>query len=98
MSHVSTYGQVPLLPAYSPDGLAEMSLVALSLGIEVAFVAAHHIAKGIHRDDSGGAGLRDPQPAKMNGATHSMKRGAGEPFRFAQQREVKPLARATPQS
>ncbi|ANY81060.1 hypothetical protein BB934_24885 [Microvirga ossetica] len=45
MSHVSTYGQVPLLPAYSPDGLAEMSLVALSLGIEVAFVAAHHIVR-----------------------------------------------------
>ncbi len=45
MSHVSSYGQVPLLLAYSPGGLAEMSLVALSLGIEVAFVAAHHIIR-----------------------------------------------------
>jgi uncharacterized protein len=45
MSHVSSYGQVPLLLAYSPGGLAEMSLVALSLGIEVAFVATHHIIR-----------------------------------------------------
>ncbi len=45
MSHVSSYGQIPLLLAYSPGGLAEMSLVALSLGIEVAFVAAHHIIR-----------------------------------------------------
>jgi hypothetical protein len=45
MSHVSSYGQVPLLLAYSPGGLAEMSLVALSRGIEVAFVAAHHIIR-----------------------------------------------------
>jgi len=45
MSQVSLYGQVPLLLAYSPGGLAEMSLVALSLGIEVAFVAAHHIIR-----------------------------------------------------
>jgi membrane AbrB-like protein len=45
VSHVSVYGQVPLLLAYSPGGLAEMSLVALSLGIEVAFVAAHHIIR-----------------------------------------------------
>ncbi|HEX2509089.1 MAG TPA: AbrB family transcriptional regulator [Microvirga sp.] len=36
---------MPLLLAYSPGGLAEMSLVALSLGIEVAFVAAHHIIR-----------------------------------------------------
>ena len=45
VSHVSSYSQVPLLLAYSPGGLAEMSLVALSLGIEVAFVAAHHIIR-----------------------------------------------------
>ena len=44
-SHVSAYGVVPLLLAYSPGGLAEMSLVALALGIEVAFVAAHHIIR-----------------------------------------------------
>jgi membrane AbrB-like protein len=34
-----------LLLAYSPGGLAEMSLVALSLEIEVAFVVCHHIAR-----------------------------------------------------
>jgi len=45
VSRVSSYGEVPLLLAYSPGGLAEMSLVALSLGIEVAFVAAHHIIR-----------------------------------------------------
>ncbi|MFN3615482.1 MAG: AbrB family transcriptional regulator [Rubrimonas sp.] len=34
-----------LMLAYSPGGLAEMSLVALALGAEVAFVAAHHVAR-----------------------------------------------------
>nr|WP_281352080.1 AbrB family transcriptional regulator [Microvirga makkahensis] len=45
VSSISSYSQVPLLLAYSPGGLAEMSLVALSLGIEVTFVAAHHIIR-----------------------------------------------------
>ena len=45
VSRVSPYGVVPLLLAYSPGGLAEMSLVALALQIEVAFVAAHHIIR-----------------------------------------------------
>jgi membrane AbrB-like protein len=44
-SHISSYERIPLLLAYSPGGLAEMSLIALSLGIEVAFVAAHHIIR-----------------------------------------------------
>lgn len=34
-----------LLLAYSPGGLAEMSLVAFTLGLEVPFVVAHHIAR-----------------------------------------------------
>jgi membrane AbrB-like protein len=34
-----------LLLAYSPGGLAEMSLIALSLQMEVAFVVCHHIAR-----------------------------------------------------
>jgi uncharacterized membrane protein AbrB (regulator of aidB expression) len=34
-----------LLLAYSPGWLAEMSLAALSLGIEVAFVAVHYIVR-----------------------------------------------------
>jgi len=29
--------------AYAPGGLAEMSLIALALGVDVAFVATHHI-------------------------------------------------------
>jgi len=45
VSRVSPHGVVPLLLAYSPGGLAEMSLVALALQIEVAFVAAHHIIR-----------------------------------------------------
>jgi membrane AbrB-like protein len=32
-----------LLLAYSPGGVAEMSLIALSLGIDVAMVATHHL-------------------------------------------------------
>jgi membrane AbrB-like protein len=31
--------------AYAPGGLAEMSLVALALSVDAAFVAAHHIAR-----------------------------------------------------
>ncbi len=36
-------GWRPLVLAYSPGGLAEMSLIALALGVEVAFVATHHV-------------------------------------------------------
>jgi uncharacterized protein len=45
LSRVSPYGPEALLLAYSPGGLTEMSLVALSMGIEVAFVAGHHIIR-----------------------------------------------------
>jgi len=31
--------------AFSPGGLAEMSLIALAMGIETAFVATHHVAR-----------------------------------------------------
>lgn len=34
-----------ILLAYAPGGLAEMSLVALSLGLEVPFIAVHHFAR-----------------------------------------------------
>ncbi|MEM6667561.1 MAG: AbrB family transcriptional regulator, partial [Pseudomonadota bacterium] len=34
-----------LILAFAPGGLAEMSLIALSLNIGVAFVAAHHVAR-----------------------------------------------------
>jgi uncharacterized protein len=45
VSSVSDFGMVPLMLAYSPGGLAEMSLIALALQIEVAFIAAHHIIR-----------------------------------------------------
>lgn len=34
-----------LVLAFAPGGLAEMSLIALALGIEAAFVASHHILR-----------------------------------------------------
>jgi membrane AbrB-like protein len=45
VSRVSSYGIVPLMLAFSPGGLAEMSLIALALKIEVAFVAAMHVIR-----------------------------------------------------
>jgi hypothetical protein len=45
VAQVSVHGHVPLILAYSPGGLAEMSLIALALHTEVAFVAAHHIIR-----------------------------------------------------
>ncbi len=40
-------GQNPatIMLAYAPGGLAEMSLVALALGADVAFVASHHVIR-----------------------------------------------------
>jgi membrane AbrB-like protein len=35
----------PIVLAFAPGGLAEMSLIALALGIETAFVATHHVAR-----------------------------------------------------
>lgn len=34
-----------VLLAFAPGGLAEMSLIALALGIDAAFVSAHHVAR-----------------------------------------------------
>lgn len=45
MPHLTDAPTIAILLAYSPGGLAEMSLVAIALNIEVAFVAAHHIAR-----------------------------------------------------
>jgi len=44
-AELSDYGFVPLFLAYAPGGLPEMSLVAIALHIEVAFVAFHHIVR-----------------------------------------------------
>jgi membrane AbrB-like protein len=54
LSHLSV---ATLLLAYSPGGLAEMSVVALGLGIEVAFVAAHHILRVLLVVGGAGPGL-----------------------------------------
>ncbi|MFQ5545096.1 MAG: AbrB family transcriptional regulator [Acidiferrobacterales bacterium] len=42
---LSGMGFTPLTLAFAPGGLAEMSLIAVSLGIETAFVATHHVAR-----------------------------------------------------
>lgn len=45
---VGTFTGIPLATlvlAYAPGGLAEMSLVALALNADVAFVATHHLAR-----------------------------------------------------
>lgn len=36
------FALAPLILAYAPGGLAEMSLIALALGLDAAFVATHH--------------------------------------------------------
>ena len=38
-------GLTPLILAFAPGGLAEMSLVALALGVDAAFVSSHHIVR-----------------------------------------------------
>lgn len=45
LSQVTEFAFIPIVLAYSPGGLAEMSLIALSLQIEVAFVATHHVLR-----------------------------------------------------
>lgn len=45
LSWLSGARTIALLLAYSPGGLAEMSLIALAVKAEVAFVAAHHIVR-----------------------------------------------------
>ncbi len=45
LASLTGIGWQPIMLAYAPGGLAEMSLVALSLGIETAFVATHHVIR-----------------------------------------------------
>ncbi len=45
ISRLSTFDVTTLMLAYSPGGLAEMSLIAIALNTEVAFVAAHHLVR-----------------------------------------------------
>lgn len=45
VARLSGFAPVTLILAYSPGGLAEMSLIAVALNVEVAFVAAFHIIR-----------------------------------------------------
>ena len=45
LSHITGYPLPALILAFAPGGLAEMSLVALALDVDAAFVASHHIAR-----------------------------------------------------
>ena len=45
VNQVTGIGVRDLILAYSPGGLAEMSLVALALGGDAAFVSTHHIVR-----------------------------------------------------
>lgn len=45
LSRITAFSVAPIVLAFSPGGLAEMSLIALSLAIETAFVATHHVAR-----------------------------------------------------
>ena len=36
---------VPLMLAFSPGGMAEMSLIAIAIGADAAFVVTHHVVR-----------------------------------------------------
>ena len=42
---ISPYGFAPIFLAFAPAGTAEMSLVAIAIHLEVAFVVCHHIVR-----------------------------------------------------
>ncbi len=67
VSHITNFGFLPLLLAYSPGGLTEMSLIALSLQTEVAFVAAHHILRVLMVTISAGILFRSVRQASGPG-------------------------------
>ncbi|MBT9289708.1 AbrB family transcriptional regulator [Prosthecodimorpha staleyi] len=74
LGRLTGHGMVPIMLAYSPGGLAEMSLVALALHTDVAFVAAHHIVRIVLVMVSAGPILRlldrlDPKPAPSSHAS-----------------------------
>jgi len=45
LSATTGLGMAGLILAFAPGGLAEMSLVALALGTDIAFVSTHHIVR-----------------------------------------------------
>jgi uncharacterized protein len=65
VSRFSQFGAIPLTLAYAPGGLTEMSLMAISLQMEVAFVAANHVLRVVMV--TVGAGLLLPLVARRHG-------------------------------
>jgi membrane AbrB-like protein len=45
LAQITGLPAVPLMLAFSPGGLAEMSLIAIAIGADAAFVATHHIVR-----------------------------------------------------
>jgi uncharacterized protein len=45
LHHATGIGLSDIVLAYAPGGLAEMSLIALALDVDAAFVASHHIVR-----------------------------------------------------
>jgi hypothetical protein len=45
LAHLTGYPLPAVVLAFAPGGLAEMSLIALALSVDAAFVASHHIAR-----------------------------------------------------
>lgn len=84
VARVSVHGPVPLILAYSPGGLAEMSLIALALHMEVAFVAAHHIIRVFLVMISAGPlfglliGRKKPGPASQDETAGGEGKGEGK--------------------
>jgi uncharacterized protein len=45
LARLTGYPLPALVLAFAPGGLAEMSLIALALSVDAAFVASHHVAR-----------------------------------------------------
>ena len=45
LSHITAFDFSPLMLAFAPGGMAEMTLVSFALGLDVAFVIAHQLAR-----------------------------------------------------
>ncbi len=45
LTQITGLPAVALMLAFSPGGLAEMSLIAIAIGADAAFVATHHVVR-----------------------------------------------------
>jgi membrane AbrB-like protein len=45
LAQITGISPVPLMLAFSPGGLAEMSLIAIAIGADAAFVVTHHVVR-----------------------------------------------------